>query len=257
MRKSNLLEKMFRLSSNNTNVRTEFSAGLTIFMTMLYVLIVVPGMLASAGIPKGTATVTVIIMTGVISIIMGIYSNRPFVLAPGLGSVAFLTVTLVVAEDIPWQVGMGMVFISGLLFVLFTVLGLRKLIVRLVPPAIKLSIGAGVGLFIALVGFRNAGLIQASEKANSLQLGDIGSPNTLLALLGFFIMSVLLARKVKGHLLIGIVIVTLVGIPMGVTKLPNAIFSLPESISPAFFQLDIIEALKWSYFPFLLAFFCS
>lgn len=255
MRKSNLFEKMFHLSSNNTNIRTEFSAGLTIFMTMLYVLIVVPGMLASAGIPKGAATVAVIIMTGVVSIIMGIYSNRPFVLAPGLGSVAFLTVTLVVAEDIPWQVGMGMVFISGLLFVLFTIFGLRKLIVRLVPPAIKLSIGAGVGLFIALVGFRNAGLVEASEKANSLQLGDLGSPNTLLALVGFFIMSVLLARKVKGHLLIGIVIVTLVGIPMGVTKLPGAVFSLPDSISPTFFQLDIKEALKLSYFPFLLAFF--
>ncbi|MBT2218565.1 NCS2 family permease [Virgibacillus dakarensis] len=255
MSKAKITEKLFQLSSYRTNVKTEFTAGLTVFMTMLYVLIVVPGMLDEAGIPKGPITVAVILMTGIVTIIMGIYSNRPFALAPGLGSVAFLSVTLVAAEGIPWQVGMGMVFISGVLFVLFTIFGLRQLIVRLIPPAIKLSIGAGVGLFIALIGFRNAGIVVASEDANSLQLADIGSPNAILALIGFFIMSVLLARNVRGHLLIGIVIVTLIGIPMGITKLPYSIFSFPESIAPVAFQLDIMEALKLSYFPFLLAFF--
>lgn len=255
MSKSRMTEKMFQLSKHNTNVRTEFSAGLTVFMTMLYVLIVVPGMLEGAGIPIGPVTVAVILMTGLITIIMGVYSNRPFALAPGLGSVAFLSVTLVMVEGIPWEVGMGMVFISGVLFVLFTIFGLRRLIVRLVPPAIKLSIGAGVGLFIALIGFRNAGLVTANEEANSLQLGDIGSPHAILALIGFFIMSVLLARNVRGHLLIGIVVVTLIGIPMGITQLPSSIFSLPESVTPVLFKLDIMEALKISYFPFLLAFF--
>ncbi|GGB59226.1 permease [Lentibacillus populi] len=255
MSKTKITEKLFQLSSYRTNVKTEFTAGLTVFMTMLYVLIVVPGMLDEAGIPKGPITVAVILMTGIVTIIMGIYSNRPFALAPGLGSVAFLSVTLVAAEGISWQVGMGMVFISGVLFVLFTIFGLRQLIVRLIPPAIKLSIGAGVGLFIALIGFRNAGIVVASEDANSLQLADIGSPNAILALIGFFIMSVLLARNVRGHLLIGIVIVTLIGIPMGITKLPDSIFSFPESIAPVAFQLDIMEALKLSYFPFLLAFF--
>jgi AGZA family xanthine/uracil permease-like MFS transporter len=255
VKKKSLTERLFQLTSHHTNVKTEILAGLTTFMTMLYVLIVVPGMLEEAGMPRGAVTVAVILMTGIITIIMGLYSNRPFALAPGLGSVAFLSVTLVVAEGIPWQVGMGMVFISGVLFVLFTIFGLRKLIVQLVPPAIKLSIGAGVGLFIALIGFRNAGIVVASEKSNSLQLGDIGSPNAILALIGFFVMSILLARNVRGHLLIGIVIVTLIGIPMGVTQLPSSIFSLPESIAPVTFKLDIMEALKISYFPFLLAFF--
>lgn len=250
-----ITEKLFKLTAHRTNVRTEFTAGLTVFMTMLYVLIVVPGMLEEGGIPKGPVTIAVILMTGIITIIMGLYSNRPFALAPGLGSVAFLSVTLVVSEGIPWQVGMGMVFISGVLFVLFTILGLRQLIVKVMPPAIKLSIGAGVGLFIALIGFRNAGLVVASEDANSLQLGDIGSSNAILALIGFLIMSVLLARNVRGHLLIGIVIVTLIGIPMGVTKLPDSVFSLPQSIAPVAFKLDIMEALKISYFPFMLAFF--
>ncbi|GGP10334.1 NCS2 family permease [Oceanobacillus neutriphilus] len=253
--KGKITEKLFKLNANQTNVRTEFIAGLTVFMTMLYVLIVVPGMLEEAGMPKGPVTVSVILMTGVITIIMGLYSNRPFALAPGLGSVAFLAITLASAEGIPWQVGMGMVFISGVIFVLFTVLGLRQLIVKLMPPAIKLSIGAGVGLFIALIGFRNAGLVVASEDANALQLGDIGSPNAILALIGFLIMSVLLARNVRGHLLIGMVIVTIIGIPMGVTTVPDKIFSLPESVSPIAFELDIMGALKLAYFPLILAFF--
>lgn len=255
MNAKGITEKLFKLKEFGTTPRTEMAAGLTVFMTMLYVLIVVPGMLDNAGLPKGPATVAVILMTGVITIIMGLYSNRPFALAPGLGSVAFLSVTLVLAEGIPWQTGMGMVFISGILFVLFTILGLRKLIVRLMPPAIKLSIGAGVGLFIALIGFRSAGLVQASEQSNSLQLGDLSSPNAILALIGFFIMAVLLARKVRGHLLIGIVLVTIIGIPMGITKLPTSVFSLPESIAPVAFKLDIMNALKLEYFPFLLAFF--
>lgn len=253
--KDSVTERLFKLSSFQTDNRTEIMAGLTIFMTMLYVLIVVPGMLAGAGMPKGPVTVATILMIGIVTIIMGLFTNRPFALAPGLGSVAFLAVTLVTAEEIPWQTGMGMVFISGMLFLLFTVLGLRQLIVRLMPPAIKLSIGAGVGLFIALIGFRNAGLVVASEKANSLQMGDIGSPEAILALIGFLIMSVLLARKVRGHLLIGIVVTTIIGIPMGITKLPDSIFSLPESVGPVLFQLDIMDALKLSYFPLILAFF--
>lgn len=255
MRLSKTLDKFFRLAKHNSDTQTEMTAGLTVFMTMLYVLIIVPGMLEEAGIPKGPVTVAVILMTGVVTITMGLYSNRPFALAPGLGSVAFLAITLVVAEGVPWQVATGMVFISGILFILFTVFGLRQLIVRLIPPAIKLSIGAGVGLFIALIGFRNAGLVTADEEANSLQLADIGTSSAILALIGFFIMSVLLARNVRGHLLIGITVVTIIGIPMGVTQLPDSIFSLPESPGPVLFELDILEAMKIEYFPFLLAFF--
>ncbi|MBM7716175.1 NCS2 family permease [Siminovitchia sp. FSL H7-0308] len=248
-------ERLFKLSAHHTDWRTETIAGLTTFVTMLYVLVVVPGILEEGGMPKGPITVAVILMTGLTTIAMGFFSNRPFALAPGLGSVAFLAVTLVSTEHIPWQTAMGMVFISGILFLLFTILGLRKLIVRLMPPAIKLSIGAGVGLFIALIGFRNAGLVVASESSNSLTLGDIGSPNAILALLGFLIMSVLLARKTRGHLLIGIVVTTLIGIPMGITELPSSIFSLPESVAPIVMQLNISDAIQLAYFPFILAFF--
>ncbi|HLR59897.1 MAG TPA: NCS2 family permease [Pseudogracilibacillus sp.] len=248
-------ENIFKLTKHNTNVRTEFIGGMTIFMTMLYVFVVVPGILEEAGLPRGPITVAIILISGLTTIVMGLYSNRPFALAPGLGSVAFLSITLVVTEGLPWETGMGMVFISGVLFVLFTIFGLRELVVKLMPPAIKLSIGAGVGLFIALIGFRNGKLVVASESSNSLVLGDIGSKEAILTVIGFVIMSVLLARNVRGHLLIGIVITTLIGIPMGLTELPQSIFSMPESIKPITMKLDIIGALKWEYFPFILAFF--
>lgn len=249
------VERFFKLSAHETNVKTEMMSGLTTFMTMLYVFVIVPGILTEAGIPKGPITVAVILMAGLTTIAMGLYSNRPFALAPGLGSVAFLAVTLVATEGIPWETGMGMVFISGVIFVLFTIFGLRELIVKLMPPAIKLSIGAGVGLFIALIGFRNGKIIVASESSNSLVLGDIGSPEALLTLIGFLIMSVLLARNVRGHLLIGIMITTIIGIPMGLTQMPTSIFSFPESIAPVTLKLDILDALKLAYFPFILAFF--
>lgn len=248
-------ERMFKLSSNNTNVRTEVIAGFTTFITMLYVFVVVPGLLAEGGMPIGPITVAVILMTGITTIAMGLYSNRPFALAPGLGSVAFLAVTLVATEGIKWETAMGMVFISGIVFVLFTIFGLRELIVKLMPAAIKLSIGAGVGLFIALIGFRNGGLVVANASSNSLTLGNISSPGAILTLIGFAIMSVLMARNVRGHLLIGIIITTIIGIPMGLTEIPTSIFSLPESISPVFMKLDIMDALKIAYFPFILAFF--
>lgn len=255
MKRTFSIDRFFKLSEHKTTVRTELTGGLTTFMTMLYVFVIVPGILVEAGIPKGPITVSVILMAGLTTILMGLYSNRPFALAPGLGSVAFLGVTLVATEGLPWETGMGMVFISGVLFVLFTLLGLRELIVKLMPPAIKLSIGAGVGLFIALIGFRNGNIVVASESSNSLVLADIGSPEALLTLIGFVIMSVLLARKVRGHLLIGIVITTLIGIPMGLTEIPQSIFSFPESISSVTMKLDIMDALKLSYFPFILAFF--
>lgn len=248
-------ERLFSLSAHHTDLRTEIVAGFTTFVTMLYVFVVIPGLLVEGGMPKGPITVAVILTTGLTTIAMGLFSNRPFALAPGLGSVAFLAVTLVSAEGLPWETAMGMVFISGVLFVLFTIFGLREMIVKLMPPAIKLSIGAGVGLFIALIGFRNSGLVAASESSNSLVLGDIGSPGAILALIGFVIMSVLLARKVRGHLLIGIIITTLIGIPMGITEIPTSIFSWPESIASVTMKLDIMDALKLAYFPFILAFF--
>lgn len=255
MKETSFMERFFKLSDYNTNVRQEIIGGLTTFTTMLYVFAVIPSMLEEAGIPQGAVTTAIILMAGLTTIAMGLFSNRPFALAPGLGSVAFLSVTLALSEGIPWQIGMGMVFISGILFVLLTVLGLRKIVVNLMPQSIKLPIGAGIGLYIALIGFRNGNLVAADESSVALILGDIGSPEAILTIIGFVIMSVLLALKIRGHLLIGIVITTIIGIPMGITELPSSFFSMPESIAPIAMELDIKGALKLAYFPFILAFF--
>lgn len=255
MKKKLSAENIFRLSAFNTNVRQELIAGLTTFATMLYVFAVVPGMLAETSMPIGATTTALILMAGITTIVMGLFSNRPFALAPGLGSVAFFSVTLVATEGLPWQTGIGMVFISGILFILFTVLGLRRIVVDLMPASIKLPIGAGVGLYIALIGFRNGNFVVADESANSLVLGDIASPEALLFIIGFVIMSVLMALNVRGHLLIGIAVTTIIGIPMGITELPDSLFSLPDSMAPITMKLDIMDALKLSYAPFILAFF--
>lgn len=255
MKKTNSIEQFFKLSNYDSNVRQEIIGGLTTFATMLYVFAVIPSMLEEAGIPQGPVTTALILMAGLTTVAMGLFTNRPFALAPGLGSVAFLSVTLAQAEGISWEIGMGMVFISGILFVLLTVLGLRRIVVNLMPQSIKLPIGAGIGLYIALIGFRNGNIVAADESSVALVLGDIGSPEAILTIIGFVVMSVLLALKVRGHLLIGIAITTIVGIPMGITELPNSFFSMPESMSPIVMELDIKSALKLAYFPFILAFF--
>lgn len=249
------LDNFFKLSQFDTSVRQEIIGGITTFATMLYTFAVVPGILEEAGVPLGPLTTALIIMAGLTTIAMGLFSNRPFALAPGLGSVAFFSVTLVATEGLDWETAAGMVFISGMLFILFTVLGLRRIVVNLMPLSIKLPIGAGVGLYIALIGFRNGNFVLADESANSLVLGDIASNEAILFIIGFIIMSVLLAKNVRGHLLIGIVITTIVGIPMGITELPDSFFSLPESIAPITMKLDIASALNIAYFPFILAFF--
>ena len=254
---SSLLGQLFKLSDWNTSVRTEVLAGLTTFVTMAYVLAVVPSTLGAAGVPKGPITVSLILMIAVTTIAMGLYTNRPFALAPGMGSVAFVAYTLVLGNKIPWQTAMGMVFISGTAFVLLTIFGLRQLVVSLIPVSIKLAIGSGVGLFLALLGFKNAGLVVANPKTNVLVLGKLADPGVMLALIGLVICATFVALNIRGHLLWGILLTTIIGIPMGITKVPSSLFSLPTGISEVAFKLDIAGALRMAYFPFIFTFFTS
>jgi len=251
------LERAFRLEERGSTVRTELVAGVTTFATMAYVLAVVPGLLESGGMPREPVTVAVALMSALTTLAMGLFTNRPLALAPGLGSVAFIALTLAVAEDIPWQTSMGMVFISGIGFVLVTLLRLREAIARLLPRAIKLAIGAGVGLFICFVGFRNAGLVQASEQSNALVIGNLGERTTLLALIGLAIAFLLYIRKLRGGLLLAILATTAIGIPLGVTTVPSSPVDLPSGIGEVAFQLDIASALSLSLFPFIFALFVS
>lgn len=252
-----ILERLFHLSQWNVTVKSEILAGLTTFVTMAYILAVVPTTLGDAGMPKDAVTVSLILMVAVTTIAMGLYTNRPFVLAPGMGSVAFLAYTLVQTNGLPWQTAMGMVFISGTIFVILTLLGMRRLVVSLLPPSIKLAIGTGVGLFLTLLGFKNAGLVVANPKSNTLVLGKLANPGAMLALIGLMICATFVALKIRGHLLWGILLTTIIGIPMGITKVPASLLSLPTAIGEVAFKLDIRGALHMAYFPFIFTFFTS
>ena len=252
---NSFFERQFRLQENHTTATTEVIAGLTTFATMGYVLAVVPHMTGEAGVPTGAMLTGMVLMIFVATMAMGLYTNRPFALAPGMGSVAIFSITMVQLQNVPIGVASAIVFLSGLLFIIVTVLGIRKAIVMTIPRGIKISIGAGVGIFLAVIGMRNAKLLAANAKKVALSFGDLTQPVVLLAAITFIILLVLSARKVRGGALISILAGTVIGIPMGVTKLPESIFRIPDSIAPIFFNFDLGGALNLAYLPFLFAFF--
>ena len=248
-------ERWFHLSEHNTNVNTEILAGLVTFMTMAYVVIVHPAILSGAGMPLEPLVVVTAIIAAASTIVMAFYTNRPFALAPAMGSNAFFAYSIVATGQATWQQALGMVFISGIVFLILTLLGLREAIVNLVPRSIKVSVGAAVGLFIAQLGFSNAGLVTASN--NLLGIGDIKQPEAILAIIGFFLIATLMALKIKGALLWGILGTTIIGFPMGITEIPTEFVSAPPSISSIAFELDILGSLKLVFIPLMFTFFAG
>ncbi|MGL5693764.1 MAG: NCS2 family permease [Peptostreptococcaceae bacterium] len=248
-----MLENLFKLKQHNTDVKTEITAGITTFMTMAYILVVQPMFMGAAGMDVGAVTVVTAILAAVFSIFMGLYTNLPFALAPAMGSNAFFAYTLVAGGIVTWETGLGMVFISGVAFIVLTLLGLREVIVNLIPKNIKYAIGVAVGFYIVLLGFKNGGLMSITE--GKIALGDVKSSGVLLTIIGLLTVVALTARKVKGSILIAIIITTIVGIPMGITQVPESFITMPPSIAPIAFKLDILGALKWSFFPLMFTFF--
>lgn len=247
-----MLEKLFKLKEHNTNPKTEITAGIVTFMTMAYILVVQPSFMGAAGMDVGAVTVVTAILSAIFSLFMGLYANLPFALAPAMGSNAFFAFTLVAGGVVSWQTGLGMVFISGVVFLLLSVLGLREIIVKLIPKNVKLAIGAAVGFYIVSLGFKNGGIMQID---GSISMGDIKTPAVLLTIIGLCLLVFLMSRKVKGAVFIGIIATTIIGIPMGITQVPEALISMPPSIEPIFMKLDIMGALKWSFFPLIFTFF--
>ena len=248
-----MLEKLFKLSQHKTDVKTEIAAGITTFMTMAYILIVQPTFMAAAGMDVGAVTVVTALLSAVFSILMGLYTNLPFVLAPAIGSNAFFAYTLVAGGIVSWQTALGMVFISGVLFILLTALGLREVIVSLIPKNVKLAISVAIGFYIVSLGFSNGGLMVIN--GSMIEMGDVTNPAVLLTIIGLVILIFLNARKVKGGILIGIIATTIIGIPLGITQIPHSLVSMPPSIDPIAFKLDIVGSLKWSFFPLMFSFF--
>ena len=231
-----MLEKLFGFDSHTHTVRTEVIAGITTFLTMAYILAVNPQILGDTGMDKGAVFTATAIMSGLATIFMGLYAKLPFALAPGMGLNAFFAYTVCLVMGYSWQFALTAVFIEGIIFILLTISNLRNIIVNLIPPTLRHAIGAGIGLFIAFIGLQNAGIIVKND-ATIIGLGEVGSNPVLLAFIGIILTSILLVRNIKGALLIGILVTTLIGIPMGVTHINN-VFSLPPSVEPVFFKLE-------------------
>ncbi|MEG1932690.1 MAG: NCS2 family permease, partial [Pygmaiobacter sp.] len=250
---SSLCERQFHLTQNKTNVRTEVLAGITTFATMSYVLATIPNILGNAGLPKGAVLTALIVLVMVCSIAMALYTNRPFVLAPGMSSVAIIGSTIG-EVGIPLDVAFGLIFLSGLIFVLISFIGLRELVVTAIPASVKISISAGIGLFIALIGLKSGGII-VSSASDSLTFGNLTAPKALLFIVGFVVLLLLEARKFRGSMIVSILVVTLLGIPLGITLVPETMFNPPVSMAQVAFKIDILGALKPEYFPWLFTFF--
>ena len=248
------VEKTFKLSEHNTTIGTEIIAGITTFVTMAYVLGTVPNIMSSAGLDRGPVLTSMIILIVLTSVAMALVTNRPFALAPGLGSVAIVS-GMMANEAIPQSIVSGVIFWSGVIFVIISYIGVRDAVVDAIPPSLKQAVSAGVGLFIALLGARNSGLIVGVEGKNYLAFGDFASPTVILAIIGFLIILLLKNMKVPGYMIIAILATTIIGIPMGITKIPSSFFVLPDSPLKYFMKIDFKGALNFAYIPFLIALF--
>ncbi|WP_197498741.1 NCS2 family permease [Halodesulfovibrio spirochaetisodalis] len=234
------LERMFKLSENGTTVSTEVTAGLTTFMTMAYILAVNPAILGAAGMDPAAVFTASAVSAVVGTLIMALFANLPFALAPGMGLNAFFAYTVVLTMGYSWQTALTAVFLEGIIFLILTGTNIREAIVNSIPVNLKRAISAGIGFFIALIGFKNAGIV-VSSKATLVAAGDIASAGPMVCIIGLIVIGVLFSKKIKGALLIGMFVATVVGIPLGVTDLSTFstehLFSVP-SLSPLFMQLD-------------------
>lgn len=231
-----MLEKLFGFDRNVTRVRTEVIAGITTFLTMAYILAVNPNVLSATGMDKGALFTTTVVASAFSTLLMAFYAKLPFSLAPGVGLSTFFAYTVCLTMGYTWQFALTAVLIEGIIFILLTVSNLREKIVDAIPVTLKRAIGAGIGLFISFIGLQNAQII-VNNDITLLGLGDITSGPALLGIIGLVLTSVLLVRKVKGALLFGILLTTLIGIPMGITRF-DGVFSIPPSIDPIFFQFE-------------------
>ena len=231
-----MLTKLFGLKKEETTVRTEIFAGITTFLTMAYILAVNPNILSETGMDKGALFTTTVLISGFATIFMGLYAKLPFALAPGMGLNAFFAYTVCLILGYSWQFALTAVFLEGIIFILLTVSNIREKLVYLIPNTLKQSISAGIGLFIAFIGLKSAEVI-VNNDATLVSLGNITQGPALLCVIGTLLTGIMLIKNVKGGLLIGILATTLIGIPMGVTKI-DGIVSTPPSIKPIFCQFE-------------------
>ena len=237
-----MLSSYFKLAENGTTVRTEILAGITTFLTMAYITFVNPAILSDAGMDFGAVFVATCVAAAIGTAIMGLYANYPIALAPGMGLNAFFAYGVVLGMGHSWQVALGAVFLSGILFIILSVLPVREWIINAIPRGLKMAISAGIGLFLAIIALKNAGVV-VDHPATLITLGDPTSWPVILAFLGFFVIVALDHRKVPGAVIIGILAVTAAGVALGVSEW-KGLASLPPDPLPTFLQLDLGGALQ-------------
>jgi AGZA family xanthine/uracil permease-like MFS transporter len=252
-----LLDRRFALSARETTVSREMMAGLTSFLAAAYLIVVIPSLLSTGGMDRGAATTAAILVMALGSFAMGFYGNLPFIVGPGIGGSVILGVTLAHTEHVPFPVGLAIAMISGLLFLVLTLTGARELVVRMIPPQIKLGLGASIGLFIAMLGCRDAGMVALNVKSTALTLGDFSQPGPVVALIGLAVAVAMQARKIPGAVLAGIAVAALAGIPLGLTHLPHSAVSLPHALTPVALKVDFMGALSLAALPYVFAFFAG
>ena len=248
-----MLERYFQLSAHGTTVRTEIVAGFTTFLTMAYIMFVNPAILSDAGMDRGAVFVATCIGTAIGTLIMGLYANYPLALAPGMGLNAYFTYGVVKGMHYTWEVALGAVLISGVLFLILSLLKLREWIVDAIPQSLKMAISAGIGLFLGIIALHNAGIVTGSPDT-LVTLGDVKAPSVILAVCGFLAIVALDARRIPGAIIISVLAVTAVGIGLGISPY-GGIAAAPPSLAPTFLKLDLKGALDAGLIAIIFAFF--
>ncbi|MBI2565636.1 MAG: NCS2 family permease [Candidatus Schekmanbacteria bacterium] len=251
---------MFKLGASGTTVGQEIRAGLTTFMTMAYIIVVNPAILGAAalgdrGIPKDASLVATVLAAAFGTILMGLYANRPFAVAPYMGENAFVAFTVVLGLGYTWQSALGAIFIGGLLFVALTLVRLRTWLAAAIPRSLKSSFAAGIGLFLTFIGLNDTGIVRLGVDKAPVKVGDLTTATALLAVFAFVLMVSLLVKRVSGAIMIGILATTGLGFLLGLQPLPARWAALPPSLAPTFLALDIRSALTWGFFPVILTVF--
>ena len=259
------MEKFFQLKAHNTTVKTEVMAGITTFMTMAYILAVNPGILSAAGMPAGGVFTATALASLIATLVMALFANLPIALAPGMGLNAFFAYAVVLGMGYSWQLALTAVFVEGLIFIVMSFFNIREAIIKSIPTNLKAAVSVGIGLFIAYIGLKNTGIIAFDTPAGVIEgnavvfdvfpmLGNLTSGAPLVAIIGLIIMMGLLALKVKGALLIGILATTVISIPFGVTQIPQGWTPVSAPAAPLLFQFDFSQLLSMDFVVVLFTF---